>query len=41
MKNLLWNVDTQFDFMNEKGKLYVGGAEDIIPNLELLKKLSK
>ncbi len=33
---LFWDVDTQFDFMREAGKLYVPGAEEIIGNLERL-----
>jgi len=33
---LFWDVDTQFDFMYPAGKLYVPGAEAIIPNLERL-----
>ncbi len=31
---LFWNVDTQFDFMREEGRLYVTGAEQIEPALE-------
>lgn len=41
MKNkkiIFWNVDTQKDFMNSDGALYVKGAEIIKPNL---KKLSE
>jgi nicotinamidase/pyrazinamidase len=33
---LFWDVDTQFDFMHPAGKLYVPGAETIIPNLRRL-----
>jgi len=33
---LFWDVDTQFDFMYPAGKLYVPGAETIIPNLQRL-----
>ena len=36
MSFLFWDVDTQFDFMYPGGKLYVPGAEAIIPNLERL-----
>jgi len=40
MKILFWNVDTQIDFMNSKGKLYVQRAEEIIPNLNILTDLA-
>lgn len=33
---LFWNVDTQKDFMLKGGKLYVEGAESILPNLKKL-----
>jgi nicotinamidase/pyrazinamidase len=32
-KTIFWDVDTQYDFMMPDGKLYVPGAEEIIPNL--------
>lgn len=32
-KILFWNVDTQFDFIEPEGKLYVHGAEEIRPIL--------
>jgi nicotinamidase/pyrazinamidase len=36
-KNIIfWDVDTQRDFMLPDGKLYVPGAEKIIPNLKRL-----
>ncbi len=35
-KVLFWDVDTQVDFMLPGGKLYVPGAEKIIPNLKRL-----
>jgi nicotinamidase/pyrazinamidase len=39
MANIAYiDVDTQFDFMNPKGNLYVQGAKDIVPNLEKLIK---
>jgi nicotinamidase/pyrazinamidase len=36
MKTILWEVDTQADFMLPGGKLYVPGAEKIIPNITRL-----
>ncbi len=33
---LFWDVDTQVDFMDRRGALYVPGAETIVPNLERL-----
>ena len=33
---LLWDVDTQVDFMSPGGRLYVPGAERIVPNLRRL-----
>lgn len=33
---VFWDVDTQVDFMLPGGKLYVPGAEKLIPNLERL-----
>ncbi|MCZ4694401.1 cysteine hydrolase [Ancylomarina euxinus] len=38
---LFWNVDTQFDFMSESGKLYVPGSEEILPALKCLTSLAK
>lgn len=38
---LLWLVDTQKDFMNEDGLLYVQGAEAIKPILEQLTQFAK
>ncbi len=34
--NLLWDVDTQVDFMLPDGKLYVPGAEETIPAMRRL-----
>ena len=36
MKPALWEVDAQADFMLPGGKLYVPGAEKIVPNLDRL-----
>ena len=33
---VFWDVDTQFDFMRAEGKLYVPGAERIVPRLRAL-----
>lgn len=33
MRTIFFNVDTQFDFMNPEGKLYIKGVESIILNL--------
>lgn len=30
------DIDTQYDFMNPQGKLYVSDAQELIPNLKLL-----
>jgi len=38
---LFWNVDTQKDFVNPKGKLYVQGAEKIKPKWKQLTRLAK
>jgi nicotinamidase/pyrazinamidase len=35
-KKILWEVDVQADFMLPGGKLYVPGAEKIIPNIKRL-----
>ena len=32
-KYILWDVDTQYDFMQPEGRLYVPEAEKIIPNI--------
>jgi nicotinamidase/pyrazinamidase len=33
---IFWEVDTQADFMRPGGKLYVPGAEKLLPNIKLL-----
>ena len=38
---LFWNVDTQFDFMNKEGKLYVPNSEEILPLLERITSFAK
>jgi nicotinamidase/pyrazinamidase len=35
-KTVFVDIDTQFDFMNPRGKLYIPGAEDIIENIKKL-----
>ena len=35
-KAILWEVDTQMDFMLPSGKLYVPGAEKLLPNIRRL-----
>jgi nicotinamidase/pyrazinamidase len=35
-KTVFVDIDTQFDFMNPRGKLYVPNAEDIISNIKKL-----
>ena len=36
MRRVLWDVDTQVDFMHPDGKLYVPGAEETIPAMARL-----
>jgi len=40
-KLLFWNVDTQVDFMDKEGKLYVSDAEKILPLLKVLTTYAK
>ncbi len=35
-KTVFVDIDTQFDFMNPRGSLYVPGAEDIVDNIKKL-----
>ena len=40
-ENILFlDVDTQYDFINHKGKLYVSKAEEIVPNLKAITDLA-
>lgn len=41
MKILFWNVDTQRDFIDKSGAMYVQGAEKIRPNLKRLTEIAK
>lgn len=41
MKLVFWNVDTQNDFINPDGALYVQGSEQIKPNLKILTEYAK
>lgn len=41
MKEIVFvDIDTQYDFMLRQGKLYVKGAEEIIPNIERLSQIA-
>jgi nicotinamidase/pyrazinamidase len=40
-RSLFWNVDTQVDFMNSEGKLYVTDAEQIKDTLAKITKFAK
>lgn len=37
---VFWDVDTQFDFMQSQGKLYVPGAETIIPKVSDVRRFA-
>ena len=41
MKRVLWDVDTQIDFMLPDGKLYVAGAEKTAPAMERLVRAAR
>ncbi len=41
MELIFWNVDTQKDFMNPDGSLYVPGAEEIKPALKKLTEIAR
>jgi len=40
-RTLFWNVDTQEDFIDQAGKLYVQGAEEIRPVLKKITEFAK
>jgi nicotinamidase/pyrazinamidase len=40
-KHILWEVDVQRDFMSPQGKLYVPGAEKLLPNIRRLTDLAR
>lgn len=40
-KTVFWDVDTQYDFMMDDGKLYVPNAMAIIPNLAQITKYAR
>ena len=39
-QTVFWDVDTQFDFMQPQGKLYVPGAEKIIDKVSKVRKFA-
>lgn len=39
-QTIFWDVDTQFDFMQPTGKLYVPGAETIIDKISAVRKFA-
>jgi nicotinamidase/pyrazinamidase len=40
-ETLFWDVDTQVDFMQPDGALYIPGAEEIVPVLERLSRAAR
>jgi len=40
-KIVFLDIDTQYDFMHPRGKLYIPGAERLVPNLKRLFKIAK
>jgi|GEM_PF-116773 Amidases related to nicotinamidase len=41
LQTILFDIDTQFDFMNPDGKLYAKGAQELLPNLSNLFALAE
>ena len=41
LQTILFDIDTQFDFINPEGKLYAKGAEEIVGNLDSLFALAE
>jgi nicotinamidase/pyrazinamidase len=39
-KAVFWDVDTQFDFLNPKGKLYVPSSDQIIDSISQIRKFA-
>jgi nicotinamidase/pyrazinamidase len=37
---IFWDIDTQFDFMNPQGKLYVPGADGIVDNVSRARRFA-
>ena len=37
---IFWDVDTQFDFMQPEGKLYVSGDEMMIPKVSQVRRFA-
>src|ERR1700722_3870877 len=40
-QTIFWDVDTQVDFLLPEGKLYVPGAEKLLPNLRRLTEAAR
>lgn len=39
-KTIFWDIDTQFDFLNPNGKLYIPGADNIIDNISQTRRFA-
>lgn len=37
---IFWDIDTQFDFLNPNGKLYIPGADNIIDNISQTRRFA-